>query len=66
MKKGVLTLFLLLVAAGMAFCALLRWDNKYTAALVSGWGYNVLQENPEETAFLVDGWEYYPGELLSP
>ena len=66
MKKGLLALFLLLVAAGLAFCALLRCDNKYTAALPGEWGRNVLQENPEEVAFLVDGWEYYPGELLGP
>lgn len=41
-------------------------DNKYTAALSSGYGYNILQNDPDQAAFLVDGWEYYPGQLLSP
>ena len=40
--------------------------SKYTAALPSGEGYSLLQDDPEQVAFLVDGWEYYPGELLTP
>lgn len=70
MKKEVkqsLALLLALVLAGaLAFWALWRWDNKYTAALPGGAGYNVLTGDGAQAAFLVDGWEYYPGELLAP
>lgn len=53
-------------AALAAACALLfRWDNKYTAALPGWYGANVLAASPDP-GFLVDGWEYYPGELLGP
>lgn len=45
--------------------ALFLLDNQYTAALPGGWGYNTLQD-ASRVAFLVDGWEYYPGELLDP
>lgn len=54
----------LLVGAAISL-GLYHWDNKYTAALPGGEGYNVLQD-PERIAFLVDGWEYYPGQLLGP
>lgn len=70
MKKGpvrsLLPLLCLLLAGAVAFCGLYRWDNKYTAALPGGPGYNVLRGDGGSPAFLVDGWEYYPGELLSP
>lgn len=70
MKKGTVRSLLLplclLLAAAVAFCGLYRWDNKYTAALPGGPGYNVLPGSRDAPAFLVDGWEYYPGELLSP
>lgn len=70
MKKGTVQslfpLLCLLLAGAVAFCGLCRWDNKYTAALPGGPGYNVLQGDGASPAFLVDGWEYYPGELLSP
>ncbi len=70
MRKQVNVQILLLAAvllAGMGACALLyRLDNKYTAALPGGYGYNVLQGDLEQVAFLVDGWEYYPGQLLAP
>lgn len=59
-------LLALLLCAGLLFHGLYRYDNKYTAALPGGAGFNVLQGNGSEAAFLVDGWEYYPGELLSP
>lgn len=64
-RRSVLLLSILLLAAMLAFAGLYYADNKYTAALPGGQGFNVLQ-NPQEAAFLVDGWEYYPGELLSP
>lgn len=64
--RSPLLLLCLLLAGALAFCGLYRWDNKYTAALPGGPGYNVLQGNGEDIAFLVDGWEYYPGRLLSP
>ena len=56
-----------MVLCGAVLYALLyHFDNKYTAALPGGYGYNVLQGDPDNIAFLVDGWEYYPGQLLSP
>ena len=70
MKKGtvrsLLPLLCLLLAGAVAFCGLYRWDNKYTAALPGGEGYNVLTGSGSSPAFLVDGWEYYPGALLTP
>ena len=51
--------------AGVLICVFLfHMDNKYTAALSGGYGYNVLQNDLDQVAFLVDGWEYYPGSLL--
>lgn len=61
-----LLLAALLLAGALAFWGLFRWDNKYTAALPGGEGYNVLQSDLEQVAFLVDGWYYYPGQLLTP
>lgn len=29
-------------------------------------GYSLLQDDPERVAFLVEGWEYYPGQILEP
>ena len=61
---------LLLTAAVLAslavFAALFLLDNKYAAALSGGPGYNLLQDDPERVAFLVEGWEYYPGQSLEP
>ena len=61
---------LLLTAAVLAslavFTALFLLDNKYAAALSGGPGYNLLQDDPERVAFLVEGWEYYPGQILEP
>lgn len=65
--KRVLPLLLCLLLAGsLAFFGLWRWDNKYQAALPGGPGYNVLEGDGSQVAFLVDGWEYYPGLLLTP
>lgn len=65
--RGRLLLFCVLLLAGaLAFFGLFQWDNKYTAALPGGAGYNVLPSNLEQVAFLVDGWAYYPGQLLPP
>lgn len=61
-----LLLAALLLAGVLAFYGLFRWDNKYTAALPGGEGYNVLQSDLDQVAFLVDGWYYYPGQLLTP
>ncbi len=60
-KRGLALALALLLAGAAVICALLRWDNKYTAALPGGPGYNVLQADAEQVAFLVDGWEAYPG-----
>ena len=65
-RQSLLLLTILLLAGALAFTALFHFDNKYTSALPGGLGYNVLQDDPSEAAFLVDGWEYYPGELLRP
>lgn len=70
MRKDIrrsLTMLICTLLLGMlAFFGLYRWDNKYTAALSGGWGFSVLQAEPERPAFLVDGWEFYPGQLLGP
>ena len=66
MKKGILSLLLVLLAGLIFFGTMLRFDNKYVSALPGGWGFCVLQEDREAPAFLVDGWEIYPGELLDP
>ena len=70
MKKemgcSLLLLSALVLAGSLAFWGLFQWDNKYTAALPGGEGYNVLHTDVEQVAFLVDGWAYYPGQLLSP
>lgn len=70
MRRQITVQILLLtaiVAVGLLLYTLLyHFDNKYTAALPGGYGYNVLQDDPEQISFLVDGWEYYPGQLLAP
>jgi len=65
-RQSLLLLTILLLTGTVAFTALFHFDNKYTSALSGGLGYNMLQDDPSEAAFLVDGWEYYPGELLRP
>lgn len=65
-KRGLALLLALLLAWCVAFWGLYRWDNKYVAALPGGEGYNVLSGDGSRVAFLVDGWAYYPGELLTP
>ena len=65
-RLSLLILSAFLLVGLLAALGQYRWDNKYTSALSGGWGYNVLQSDPEQPAWLVDGWEFYPGELLSP
>lgn len=65
-KRSLALLLVLLLAGAAVFMGLYRWDNKYTAALPGGNGYNVLTGDGSQVAFLVDGWEYYLGELLTP
>lgn len=65
-KQGLALLLALALAGALAFGALWRWDNKYTAALPGEAGVNVLTGDGSQAAFLVDGWAYYPGELLAP
>lgn len=65
-RQSLLILSAFLLVGLLAVLSQYRWDNKYTSALSGGWGFNVLQSDPEEPAWLVDGWEFYPGELLSP
>lgn len=65
-RQSLLILSAFLLVGVLAVLGQYRWDNKYTSALSGGWGFNVLQSDPEQPAWLVDGWEFYPGELLSP
>ena len=65
-KSGLFLLAVMILVFSGFYALLFRVDNKYTAALPGGYGYNVLQGNPEQAAFLVDGWEFYPGQLLEP
>ena len=65
-RLSLLILSAFLLVGLLAALGQYRWDNKYTSALSGGWGFNVLQSDPEQPAWLVDGWEFYPGELLSP
>ena len=68
-KQWIRHLFLLsaVFLLGTAAIGLLfRFDNKYTAALPGGDGYNVLPAQSDGVSFLVDGWEVYPGQLLEP
>ena len=48
------------------FAIMYFFDNKYRTALPGGVGYNVLEADGQDPAFLIDGWEYYPGRLLEP
>ena len=64
--SNLLLLLAVLLIGFLIYSALFRLDNKYTASLPGGYGYNVLQNNPDQIAFLVDGWEYYPGQWLNP
>lgn len=62
-----LLLPLLVVLAAIAWYGLLfRVDNCYTAALDGGYGRALWPGGDAGPAFLVDGWEYYPGQLLEP
>lgn len=45
---------------------LFQWDNKYTAAVPGGYGYCGMDTYQGKIGFLVEGWEFYPGELLTP
>jgi len=65
-RQSLLLLLVSLLMGALAFTGLFYADNKYTSALPGGWGYNVLQADLTQPAFLVDGWEYYPGKLLEP
>lgn len=56
--------FMVVVCA--LFAVMFFFDNKYRTVLPGGAGYNVLEEDWQEPAFLVDGWEYYPDQLLTP
>lgn len=55
-----------LLVGTAAYFFLYSFDNKYTAALPGGYGYSILQETSDQVSFLVDSWEYYPGQLLDP
>lgn len=66
LQKNLAFLSLVFVCVLLVFYGLYRADNKYTKALSGSAGINVLQADIEEPAYLVDGWEYYPGALLSP
>lgn len=65
-KYQVFLVIALFLSSIVFFTALSQIDNKYQSALKSGKGYNILQEDPTQVFCLVDGWEYYPGQLLEP
>lgn len=65
-RNSLLLLTALLLLGIAAYTGLFYWDNKYTAALPGGYGYTLLTQSPDAVGFLVDGWEYYPGQLLEP
>lgn len=65
-RQCILILSVFLFMGALAVCCQYCWDNKYTSALRGDWGTSVLQSDPEKPAWLVDGWEFYPAELLSP
>lgn len=65
-RKRLLLLTVLLLLGIAAYTGLFYWDNKYTAALPGYYGCNMLTQSQDAVGFLVDGWEYYPGQLLGP
>lgn len=65
-RLNLLLLSAALLVGILVYTAIYQLDNKYTAALPGGSGVNVLAGDPEQVAFLVDGWAYYPGQLLEP
>lgn len=65
-RRSLILLTALLALGIAAYTGLFYWDNKYTAALPGGYGYSVLTQAEDAVGFLVDGWEYYPGQLLGP
>lgn len=65
-KMQALILAVVLLVGAVLYGFLYQADNKYTSALPGGYGYNVLPNDLEQVSFLVDGWEYYLGQLLSP
>lgn len=65
-RKRLLLLTVLLLLGIAVYTGLFYWDNKYTAALPGYYGCNVLTQSQDAVGFLVDGWEYYPGQLLGP
>lgn len=65
-KLPIFIVILLLMSSVVFFAVLFDIDNKYQTALESGNGYNILQQDTNDIFCLVDGWEYYPGVLLTP
>lgn len=57
---------LVLLAGSLWYGLLFSIDNQYTAALPGGYGRALWQGDTGQPAFLIDGWEYYPGQLLDP
>jgi len=67
MIQGGSLILALALLCGAAFAWLYAVDNKYTAALPAGEGRSWLEAAlTGSPRFLVDGWEYYPGQLLAP
>jgi hypothetical protein len=62
--------FGVLIAALLAVCmffVLYQYDNKYThPGPQADHGVLLLEEDAPELLYLVDGWEFYSGRLLSP
>lgn len=60
--------FLALAGLLVLFGFLYRFDNKYTAGPPYGREglFSFKEEDLSKPLFLIDGWEFYPGELLGP
>ena len=66
LRKDGTILLLSLVAAAAFLAFLYGYDNKYTHALPASKGICVWTEDDTGPSFLIDEWEYYPGQLLTP
>lgn len=68
--QNLILFFVLLLLSGAFFFALYLFDNKYSSPVaVSQEGIALLEEDSlsqDAPAYLVDGWQLYPDQLLTP
>ena len=70
LNKRILSLILMVLLSSLFFIGLNRFDNKYTHESIQG-ANGLLALNAQDMAdnpirYLVDGWAFYPGALLTP